>query len=52
MNDLKHELMIQIANMIYELNNDNFERISNRCDNIKKIIINPDYTDKGDKLND
>ncbi len=50
MSDLKHELMIQIANMIFELNNEDFERISNRCDKIKEMIINPDYTNKGDEL--
>ncbi len=50
MSDLKHELTIQVANMIFELNNDDFERIFNRCDKIKEIIINPDFTDKGDKL--
>jgi hypothetical protein len=50
MNDLKHELMIQIANLIFDLNNNDFELVSNRCDKIKKIIINPDYTDKWDEL--
>ena len=50
MNDLKHELMTQISNMIMELNNDDFERISNRCDKIKQVIFNPDFTDKGDEL--
>ena len=50
MNDLKHELMIQIANLIFELNNDDFERVSNRCDKIKKLIINPDYSNIGDEL--